>query len=175
MKKQQTGLLLSSDEEARLLAIAKKHRSLSRHGRTSGEPSWRVLIHDIAEGRLAVVSATRAHAAPEHKQKIATKPFVFHRTAPPRWWNDEITPDELSQKTGMDAEQLTEEGFGTAAEFATPPAGWDAWRGKKRHWFRSGMLLSAAIAASRKTADELLSSGYVVDVDENENEILIKP
>lgn len=46
---------LSPEETATLNKIAGRMRSLSKHGATAGKPSWRILLKDIACGRLAVV------------------------------------------------------------------------------------------------------------------------
>ena len=46
---------LSPDEKEKLNTIALSMRSLSRHGATAGKPSWRILLKDIAFGRVGVV------------------------------------------------------------------------------------------------------------------------
>lgn len=164
---------MSTEEEAALLAIAKKHRSLSRHGRTSGEPSWRVLIHDIAEGRLAVVSATSRQVAPEHK-KAESREFKFHQNSPPKWWQSGMKVEDLIQKTGMPSEKLAELGFGVD-QFATPPFGWRKWGAVPSWWVEgesAGMPLADAIAASGMTAKQLVAAGYEILGQGEDREVL---
>lgn len=50
---------LTPEEETKLKAIAKKSGSLSRHGKTTGQPSWRILVQDIAAGRVVVKGGGR--------------------------------------------------------------------------------------------------------------------
>jgi hypothetical protein len=162
MKRQQTGILLSPDEESRLLAIAKRHRCYSRHGRTSGEPSWRVLIHDIADGRLTVGSQ-RAAVAPEHHQEDR-KSFIFHENSPPKWWNLEMTVEAMTQKTKLAPEQIAAAGFRLDGEFVAPPIGWRKWGATPAWWVDdpacSGMMLADAVRASGMTEEQLVAAGY---------------
>ena len=59
-KPKNISIRLTAAEEAALRKIASHHGSLSRHGRTSGAPSWRILVQDIAAGRLFVVKGGAA-------------------------------------------------------------------------------------------------------------------
>jgi hypothetical protein len=175
MKRQQTGILLSPDEESRLLAIAKRHRCYSRHGRTSGEPSWRVLMRDIADGRLTVGSPrSNAEVTPEHKQE---KPFIFHENSPPKWWNLEMTIEAMTQKTKLTAEQLTAAGFGITGEFVIPPTGWRKWGAPPSWWVEnpesSGMMLADAIRASGMPEEQLVAAGYTVHGPANWREVAL--
>lgn len=59
MKKNET-IRLSAEESKALLAIASRTGSLSRHGATAGKPSWRVLLKDLASGRVKVKGGRQA-------------------------------------------------------------------------------------------------------------------
>lgn len=45
---------LSDEEIAALLQIAQEMGSIAKTGQYAGEPSWRTLLKDIANGRLVV-------------------------------------------------------------------------------------------------------------------------
>lgn len=74
-----TSIRLTDNEEMALNQLATKFRCHSRYGATSGQPSWRVMLQHIAEGRLIVSN-------PMDKTR---KVFVNFKR-PPGWWR----PDE---------------------------------------------------------------------------------
>ena len=49
-----TSIRLTDYEKDALTALAAKLRCLSRYGATSGQPSWKVMLQHIAEGRLEI-------------------------------------------------------------------------------------------------------------------------
>jgi hypothetical protein len=112
MKKKITTIGLSDTQFATLSALATEHKTLSRHGATTGEPSWRCLVAAIGDGTL-VVSAPGAKG--ERREKKRKKPFKAHTQFPPRWWKpspmDDMTTPEAVAASGMTFEVLVAGGL----------------------------------------------------------------
>lgn len=92
-----TSIRLTEEEENTLTELAEKMKCRSRHGATSGQPSWRVMLQHLAEGRLTISN-------PLDKSR---KVFINFKRAP-GWWN----PDA---EGSMDAAEV-------AAKYKTTPA-----------------------------------------------------
>ncbi len=83
MERKPTTIRLTKKESERLLAIAAGTGSLSSRGRTKGKPSWQVILKQIAEGELVVLSACDerlrqvevpvVELLPESEVKVETK------------------------------------------------------------------------------------------------------
>ena len=134
MKTPVTALRLSPAQIAKLTSIAATHGTLSRTGPTSGNPSWRVLIADIADGRLTVKDPAKRW---EPKQKKKRKPFRAHPRFPAKWWrpsemDDMPTADALAA-SGYPLEELVAAGLKVVDDgrnLITPPE-WTAWAWKE--------------------------------------------
>lgn len=159
---------LDDDEKNNLVSLAEKMDARTVCGPACGKPSAQVLVQMIARGRLNVVDP------------LAQKNrFWLNFKYPPAWWtggesglmliNDAVS---ASKKTKA---QLVEAGLIDEGDHLR--AKWKTWKVKKKNknWaFAEGMSLADALKTSGLTADELTASGYYVDVDANENEILLK-
>lgn len=127
MKRRQVTTVLSDAEEARLNALAKRHRCLSRHGVTAGQPSWRTMLQDIAQGYLVVV---RPDAKSAPADRAGEREFSFHENSPPKWWDASeglMNVHDLEKKTGATREKLESVGFRIGGSTARPPVGWTKW------------------------------------------------
>lgn len=114
-----TSIRLTAPEVESLQNIATKLRCHSRHGATSGEPSWRIMVQHLAQGRLIIIDPLQK----------SLKLFVnFQR--PPGWW----VPDERGAMLAVDVakkykttvEILEEKGFVLDGEWIFPGP-WKGW------------------------------------------------
>lgn len=73
-------LRLSPAHVAALQSEAERLECISRHGKTAGVPSWRILVQEIAAGKLSVCATRR--------RKKSSKPpgLRLDPTTPPDWW-----------------------------------------------------------------------------------------
>jgi hypothetical protein len=124
-----TSIALSQTNIEALTALATKHGALSRSGVTTGLPSWRVLIALIADGGLAIGSASP-------KKAKSKKPFRGHPRFPPGWWQpgefDDMPTDKAVAASGRTFEELIAGGL-LAADAGTallPGDGWTGWHYK---------------------------------------------
>lgn len=176
MKRKQVTASLNDAEEAKLNAIAKRHRCVSRHGASAGHPSWRALLHDIAMGYLVVV---RPGGDPPAKAKPPAekqdREFAFHESSPPKWWDSaegRMNIDQLVKKTGTPREKLIEIGFRIGGSTVRPPANWLKWADcPAPTWWvdsddQAGMTLEDAKRLSGLDEDSLESIGMTVAGDE---------
>lgn len=99
-----TSIRLTDEEESALTELAGRMKCRSRYGATSGQPSWRVMLQHIAEGRLTVSN-------PLDKSR---KVFINFKRAP-GWWkpdeNDSMDAQEVASKYKTTVEILEEKGF----------------------------------------------------------------
>ena len=112
--------------------------------RTSGHPSWRVLVQDIANGRLQIQPRGNHFArkgtpppppkvAPPQKPAQGDKPRVFRLWAkfPPKWWRpgvDACMPKEVVMaESKRTLEELLAAGMVDAGPDLTIPPKWFGW------------------------------------------------
>lgn len=139
-----TSVRLTDEEEEILLQIADRLKCRSRYGATSGQPSWRVMLQHLAEGRLKISN-------PQDK----TRNLFINFTKPPGWWR----PDEqnamdaafvaAAYKTTLDV--LVEKGFVLVGDRIFP-GNWKAWNGKA----------GATAAKSVKLSESMIAPSMVV-------------
>lgn len=131
---------LSEPERDALLAIADEHDCRAKSGATAGSPSFRILIQDIASGRLAVVQrkagdTPKSGATPKAKgEKKPWKGFWKFRA---KWWKpiDDSTMmvDDAVAASGMTVEQLVGGGLelSDCGQWLAPPDRWKGWKYRK--------------------------------------------
>lgn len=115
-----TSIRLTDDEEAILTRLAEKMNCRSRYGATSGQPSWRVMLQHLAEGRLKISN-------PLDKSRAV---FVNFKR-PPGWWKPDadgsMPAADVAAKYKTTVEILEEKGFVVDGDriFA---GNWKGWR-----------------------------------------------
>ncbi len=132
---------LSEPERQALLAIAEAHDCNARSGATAGEPSYRILIQEIAAGRLSVISRRNAEGDSAKKEKKGKKekgPWKGFWKFRAKWWeptNEKSTmmTDEAVEASGMTVDQLTGGGLILVADGAMLqcPDRWKGWVWRK--------------------------------------------
>lgn len=131
---------LSESERNALLAIAGEHDCRAKSGVTAGSPSFRILIQDIASGRLGVISrkpgdSTKAVTA--SKVKGEKKPWKGFWKFRAKWWKpiDDSTMmvDDAVAASGMTVDQLVAGGLGLSecGQWLVPPDRWKGWKWRK--------------------------------------------
>jgi hypothetical protein len=137
MKTPVTALRLSPAQIAKLNSIATAHGTLSRTGPTSGLPSWRVLVADIADGRLTVKDPAKRWEPKEPKEKKKRKPFRAHPRFAAKWWKptemDDMPVADALAASGYPLDELVAAGMklvDDGANLITPPE-WTGWAWKE--------------------------------------------
>ena len=129
MKKQQT-ILLSVDQTHALNKIAESMGKLSRTGVTNGKPSWRALVHALADGELRLAPLGKTPRAARKKRR-PKKPWRGNGRYPARWWapdaNGEMLAVNVVEKSGMTQEALTSGGMLFGGDLCSPPPHWKGW------------------------------------------------
>jgi hypothetical protein len=82
---------LSVREIEALMELAMRYDALAACGKTSGKPSWRVLVSMIGRGKLSVSEKIRESREP--RKKRGKKPFLPHPRYSPGWWQPGETED----------------------------------------------------------------------------------
>lgn len=115
-----TSIRLTEEEESALTELAEKMKCRSRYGATSGQPSWRVMLQHLAEGRLTISN-------PLDKSR---KVFINFKRAP-GWWkpdeNDSMDAAEVAAKYKTTVEILEEKGF-VVSGGRIYPGNWKGWK-----------------------------------------------
>lgn len=117
MKSKQTTITLIEGEEESLVSIASKLGVKSRSGPSSGKPTWRELIHQIAAGQLVVnrPSQNVKAAIPEKKKGRKLRPFKAWAKYPPKWWKPnfmgQMSVEAAVEGSGRTAEELEKGGL----------------------------------------------------------------
>jgi hypothetical protein len=99
-----TSIRLTDHEEEFLTNLSAELRCFSRYGATSGQPSWRVMLQHIAEGRLRVSN-------PMDK----TRQLYINFKKPPTWWAPDsewaMDADYVAARYKASVEDLVGKGF----------------------------------------------------------------
>lgn len=135
-KKTASSIKLSPDQIGKLNGIAATLNTLSRTGPTSGNPSWRVLVAEIADGRLTVKDP-RAPWVPRQKKGRERKPFKAHPRFSPRWWKptptDDMPTDLALEESKYTLDELLSGGLiavDDGKNLIAPPE-WSGWAWKE--------------------------------------------
>lgn len=137
MKTPTSSIRLSAKQLEKLNSIATVHGTLSRTGATTGEPSWRVLIADIADGRLTVKDPAKRWEPKEPKEKKKRKPFRAHPRFPAKWWHptemDDMPVADALDASGYPLDELVAAGLIVVDDGKNliAPADWSGWGWKK--------------------------------------------
>jgi hypothetical protein len=136
MKKTASSIKLSTDQLKKLTSIAATHKCHARTGPTSGNPSWRALVGDIADGRLRVKDPA-AKWEPKDKKPKERKPFKAHPRFKPRWWEptemDDMKTETAVAASGYSIEELTAGGLVLVDDGKNliAPSDWFGWAWKE--------------------------------------------
>jgi len=118
-----TSIRLTDEEEATLTELAAKMKCRSRYGATSGQPSWRVMLQHLAEGRLTISN-------PLDK----TRKVFINFKKPPGWWkpdeNESMLAADVAAKYKTTVEILEEKGFVLDGD-RIYAGNWKGWRTAK--------------------------------------------
>jgi hypothetical protein len=113
-----TSIRFTDEEEAALNRLAKSYGCFSRYGKTSGEPSWRVMFQLVASGRLHLVDPLK-------------KKVFLNFKKPPGWWRPDGEGSMLVTEVKKHCKKWTIEELETAGmeidgDRITAP--WKAWK-----------------------------------------------
>lgn len=131
-----SSIKLSRDQIGKLNDIAATHSALARTGPTSGEPSWRVLVSDIADGRLTVKDPAKRWE-PKQKKKKEKRPFNPHPRFAAKWWKpsemDDMPTAAAVEASGYPVEELTAKGLVLVDDGKNliAPSDWSGWAWKE--------------------------------------------
>ena len=124
-------IVLRAEQERRLIEMAAAHQMVSRSGPTTGAPSFRTLIHAIADGDFRLTPIRKARTAAQKKFKASPR-------HPPAWWRPsslgDMSAESVYVATGLTVDLLRASGLEVLDEddgqSVMPPAGWKAWMPK---------------------------------------------
>lgn len=129
-----SSIKLSREQIGKLNSIAATHSAHARTGPTSGEPSWRVLVSDIADGRLTVKDPTKRW---EPKEKKKRKGFRPHPRFAAKWWKpsemDDMPTADAVSASGYTVEELVAGGMRLVDDGKNliTPSDWSGWAWKE--------------------------------------------
>ena len=185
MKSPRTAIDIGPDQIEQLNAIAGAVGALSRSGPTHGSPSWRVLVKDIAAGKIKVYNPKATREEREPRKAKAKKKSKRPRTpGAPDWWapwyGNAMGIDVAMTRSGLNRPALLALGltFGINPFLKTPDIviGRPEWPAdfvpSRPHWWwepadDGTMFAEDAVAASGLTVEQLVAAGLVLVDDDN--------
>ena len=95
------------------------YECVSRHGITAGEPSWRILIQEIATGRIGIYDRTK-------KREKKRQPLTLDPHKAPAWWTPwpkSKVPNAMGAKYAVKASKHTTADLEAAGLVLLPEGG----------------------------------------------------